>query len=83
MISDLSGLTHLKVISHQRLQDIQKQTSGEIENYTIAQQANAKVLLSGSIMDKGSGQLILLGELIDAINGNVIISHRIEGTEFK
>ena len=81
IISDLSGLTHLKVISHQRLQDIKKQTSGEIENYTIAQQANAKVLLSGSIMDKGSGQLILLGELIDAINGNVIISHRIEGTD--
>jgi tetratricopeptide (TPR) repeat protein len=81
IISDLSGLTHLKVISHQRLQDIQKQTSEGIANYTIAQQANAKVLLSGSIMDKGSDQLILLGELIDAINGNVIISHRIEGTD--
>ena len=81
IISDLSGLTHLKVISHLRLQDIQKQASEGIANYTIAQEANAKVLLSGSIMDKGSDQLILLGELIDAINGNVIISHRIEGTD--
>ena len=81
IISDLSGLTHLKVISHQRLQDIQKQNSEGVENYTIAQQANAKVLLSGSIMDRNTGQKILLGELIDAINGNVIISHRIEGTD--
>ena len=81
IISDLSGLTHLKVISHQRLQDIQKQTSEGIANYTIAQQANAKVLLSGSIMNRNSGQKIILGELIDAINGNVIKSHRIEGTD--
>ena len=80
IISDLSGLTHLKVISHQRLQDIQKQNSEGIENYTIAQQANAKVLLSGSIMDL-SGKKILVGELIDAIDGNVIISHRIEGED--
>ena len=80
IISDLSGLAHLKVISHQRLQDIQKQNSGDIENYTIAQQANAKVLLSGSIMDL-SGKKILVGELIDAIDGNVITSHRIEGED--
>ena len=80
IISDLSGLTHLKVISHQRLKDIQKQNSEDVENYTIAQQANAKVLLSGSIMDL-SGKKILVGELIDAIDGNVIISHRIEGED--
>jgi|GEM_PF-2319221 len=80
IISDLSGLTHLKVISHQRLKDIQKQNSEDVENYTIAQQANAKVLLSGSIMDL-SGKKILVGELIDALDGNVIISHRIEGED--
>jgi TolB-like protein len=80
IISDLSGLTHLKVISHQRLKDIQKQSSDDVENYTIAQQANAKVLLSGSIMDL-SGKKILVGELIDAIDGNVITSHRIEGED--
>ena len=60
IISDLSGLTHLKVISHQRLQDIQKQNSEGVENYTIAQQANAKVLLSGSIMEL-SGKKYWLG----------------------
>jgi tetratricopeptide (TPR) repeat protein len=78
IISDLSGLTHLKVISHQRLTDIQKQSADGLSNYTIAQQANAKVLLSGSIMDL-SGTKIILGDLIDAVDGNVITSHRIEG----
>jgi len=50
------------------------------DKYAIAQMANAKVLLSGSIMEL-SGKKILVGDLIDAINGNVIISHRIEGEE--
>jgi tetratricopeptide (TPR) repeat protein len=81
IISDLSGLTRLKVISSQRLYDIQKQMGENKEDkYAIAQMANAKVLLSGSIMEL-SGKKILVGDLIDAINGNVIISHRIEGEE--
>ena len=81
IISDLSGLTRLKVISSQRLFDIEKQIGeNKADKYAIAQIANAKVLLSGSIMEL-SGKKILVGDLIDAIDGNVIKSHRIEGNE--
>ncbi|SVC26668.1 uncharacterized protein METZ01_LOCUS279522, partial [marine metagenome] len=81
IISDLSGLTRLKVISSQRLYDIEKQMNeNKADKYAIAQMANAKVLLSGSIMEL-SGKKILVGQLIDAIDGNVIKSHRIEGDE--
>ena len=52
IISDLSGLTRLKVISSQRLFDIERQIGeNKADKYAIAQMANAKVLLSGSIME--------------------------------
>jgi len=81
IISDLSGLTHLQVINSQRLLDIQKQMDeNQDEKYAIDQLANAKVLLTGSTMDL-SGKKILVGELINVFNGNVMKSHRINGTD--
>ncbi|HXV78174.1 MAG TPA: protein kinase, partial [Candidatus Polarisedimenticolaceae bacterium] len=87
IITDLSGFDTLKVLSSQRLFDVQKQlgrpTSTTIDRDVatrVAELAGADMMLTGSLSRLGS-TWILTCQLIDLADGSVVQSDRIDGAD--
>ena len=87
VITDLSEMESLKVLSSQRLFDVQKQlgragmtTIGRDIATQVAEKAGAEVMLTGTLSRLGS-TWILTCQLIDLDDGTVIKSERIDGTD--
>ncbi|UCC78765.1 MAG: protein kinase [Candidatus Zixiibacteriota bacterium] len=87
VITDLSELSSIKVLSSQRLFDVQKKMG--YKNRTkidqdisieVARRAGADKLLSGSLMQLG-GKWVLTCQLVDVEDGLVIKSQRIDGLD--
>ena len=85
VITDLSEMASLRVLSSQRLFDVQKQLSGQARMTIdrdmatrVARQAGADVMLTGTLSRLGSNW-ILTCQLIDLDDGAVIQSERIDG----
>jgi len=87
VITDLSEMESLKVLSSQRLFDVQKQlgragvTTIDRDIATqVAENAGAEVMLTGTLSRLGS-TWILTSQLIDLDDGTVIKSERIDGAD--
>ena len=87
IITDLSGITDLKVFSSQRLFDIQKQMgSKELRHIDqsmamdIARGAGARSMLTGNIIKVGN-TVVLTSRLLDVEDGSVINSRKVEGED--
>jgi tetratricopeptide (TPR) repeat protein/TolB-like protein/predicted Ser/Thr protein kinase len=87
VITDLSEMDSLKVLSSQRLFDVQKQLGragvGTIDRdiaTQVAEEAGAEVMLTGTLSRLGS-TWILTYQLIDVDDGTVIKSERLDGAD--
>ena len=87
VITDLSGLSTIKVLSSQRLFDVQKKMGHKNRRridqdiaIEVARKAGADKLLSGSLMQLG-GQWVLTCQLVDVDDGIVIKSQKIDGLD--
>ena len=86
LITDLSDADPVKVLSSQRLYDIQKQlgigdeSGGKEFTTRIATQAGAAKMLTGSLSQLGD-RWILAAQVVDVQKGTVIQSKRIDGTD--
>lgn len=87
IITDLSGMSSMKVISRQRLLDVQRQLAygdpdetGLAAGTEVAAKAGAETMLSGNIMRR-QDSWIMTCQLINVNDGAVITSHRIDGTD--
>ena len=87
IITDLSGLASLKVLSSQRLFDVQKQVGGgdpakiDRELATeVARRAGASRMLTGSLSRLGN-RWILTSQLVNLSDGAVVNSEKIDGTD--
>ncbi len=83
LITDLSGLEPLKVYSSQRLADIERQVGqqeGEATDLqsTVARQAGAQRMLTGSLSQRGDAW-VLTAQLTDVATGQVLGSKRLDG----
>jgi tetratricopeptide (TPR) repeat protein len=85
VITDLSDIASMKLLSSQRLFDVQKQlgyrdrtkidrdVAGE-----VARKAGARTMLTGNLM-RLNEQWVITCQLVDVAEGTVITSHRIDG----
>ena len=87
VIADLSEISSLKVISSQRLFDIQKQLGSKDRRKIdrelateIAEQAGAETMLTGNLIQTGE-KMILTSQLVSVNEGTIIESQRVEGTD--
>ena len=87
IITDLSEMAPLKVLSSQRLFDVQKQlgraTASTIDRdmaTRVARQAGADVMLTGTLSRLGSNW-ILTCQLVDVGEGTVLKSERLDGAD--
>jgi tetratricopeptide (TPR) repeat protein/TolB-like protein/tRNA A-37 threonylcarbamoyl transferase component Bud32 len=85
IITDLSEMSSLKVLSSQRLFDVQKMLGREARSTIdrdmatqVAREAGADVMLTGSLSRLGS-RWILTCQLIDLDDGTVLQSDRLDG----
>jgi len=85
LISDLSGAQYVQVVSSQRLYDLLKQLGREGERTIaadmatqVAQKANAKWMVTGSIM-QSEPTFVLSAQLVEVAGGNVLAAPTIEG----
>jgi tetratricopeptide (TPR) repeat protein len=86
LITDLSESHFIQVVSNQRLYDILKLLGKEESRFIdkdiatqVAQQANAKWMLTGSILQI-EPQIIITIQLIGVESGDAVASQRIEGS---
>ncbi|NOZ74984.1 MAG: tetratricopeptide repeat protein [FCB group bacterium] len=87
IITDLTGLRDYRILSWERLLDVQKsllntQTNASLRNpvLDIARSAEASALLTGRIIKMGS-KTIITSKLLRSVDGVVINSHKVEGTD--
>jgi serine/threonine protein kinase/tetratricopeptide (TPR) repeat protein len=87
IITGLSQLEDMKVLSSQRLHDIQKQLVGldpdapdEDVASQVAARAGVSTMLTGALSQLGT-TYILTAQLIDVSKGTVLESQRIDGTD--
>ncbi|KAA3634166.1 MAG: hypothetical protein DWP97_07665, partial [Calditrichaeota bacterium] len=87
LITDLSSNNQIKVVSSQRLFDIQKNLGVDNKNkidpsvaVEVAKKSGAGTMISGNIINTGSDWLVT-GQIIDLNSGNVITSHRLKGPD--
>ncbi|UCF69293.1 MAG: protein kinase, partial [Acidobacteriota bacterium] len=87
IITDLSDVASPKIISSQRLFDVQKQLGrGDASTIDrdmateVARRAGARQMLAGSLSQLGSNW-ILTTQLVDVIEGTVLASERIDGAD--
>ena len=87
VITDLSEMDSLRVLSSQRLFDVQKQLGrvgvGTIDRdiaTQVAKEAGAEVMLTGTLSRLGS-TWIITSQLIDVDDGTVIKSERLDGAD--
>jgi len=87
IITDLSDIPILKILSSQRLVDIQKQlglkdkrTIDPSMALEVANKAGASAMLIGNIIDL-SGKKVLTSRLLNVNDGSVIKSRKVEGSD--
>lgn len=87
IITNLSDNENARIISSQRLYDIQKRLGYKNRvkidrgaSAEIARESGAKIMLSGNLIKKQNSWLIT-GQLIDVKSGTVIQSHKLEGVD--
>jgi serine/threonine protein kinase len=87
IITNLSENDNARIISSQRLYDIQKQLGyhdrkkiDKASSTEVARESGAKIMLSGNLIKK-TDQWLITGQLIDIKSGTVIQSHRFEGAD--
>ena len=87
IITDLSDIPILKILSSQRLVDIQKQlglkdkrTIDPSMALEVANKAGASAMLIGNIIDV-SGKKVLTSRLLNVNDGSVIKSRKVEGAD--
>ncbi|MDH3889546.1 MAG: FlgO family outer membrane protein [candidate division Zixibacteria bacterium] len=87
VITDLSGLGSIKLISSQRLFDVQKQLGFRDRNRIdpaaaseVATKAGARTMLTGNLM-RMKDQWVVTCQLIDLSDGTIIKSHKIDGND--
>jgi serine/threonine protein kinase/tetratricopeptide (TPR) repeat protein len=86
VITDLSGLDPLRVLSSQRLFDVQKQIGGKGDrlakalNTEVAVKAGAGKMLTGTLSQLGE-KWIVAAQMVDVATGEVVQSNRIDGTD--
>jgi serine/threonine protein kinase/Tfp pilus assembly protein PilF len=85
LITDLSESEYVSVVSTQRLYDILKLLGREAQKTVdrdvaseVAAKANARWMLLGDILQE-QPHIVVTAQLVDAADGNVIASQRIEG----
>jgi serine/threonine protein kinase/predicted Zn-dependent protease len=87
VLTDLSDNTPLRLISSQRLFDIQKKLGYSDRNKIsrdiaseVAQMAGAGIMLSGNLIEMDESWIITC-QLVDVAAGTIIKSHRLEGPD--
>jgi len=87
VIADLSEISSLKVMSSQRLFDLQKQLGSKDRKKInrelaseIAKQAGAQTMLTGNLFQT-ENKMILTSQLVSVQEGTVIESQRVEGND--
>ncbi len=87
LITNLSELSHLDVVSNQRLYDLLKQLGHEgetqIDRQTaseVARLAQARWMLQGSILQT-SPSLVVTAQIVDVTSGSAVASQRVDGEE--
>jgi serine/threonine protein kinase/tetratricopeptide (TPR) repeat protein len=87
LIADLSGIPPLKVLSSQRLSDIQRQIEKGRKNADggrvtsdVAKRAGAETMLTGTVTQLG-GRWVITCQLVDVTDGTVVQSQRVDGAD--
>lgn len=87
ILTDLSDNSPVRLISSQRLFDVQKKLGyrdrvniGRDIAAEVARESGARMMLSGNLI-RAEDIWIVTCQLIDVIDGTIITSHRLEGTD--
>ena len=87
LIADLSESRYMQVVSSQRLYDLlqlmkneERSSSGEEISALLAEKAQARWMLTGSILQE-KPQLVLTVQLIEIASGNVLASEKVTDNE--